>query len=532
MGRPRKPTTAEIVKKTVEELDKSSLATRGRVAQERMDALWYNEATGKGTDIDPMTSLTVLPAWVPLQWQSIDALMSTDGLAARICTAHPKAAMQNGFRCPADEALQKVAYESSQINFFQAGAFKTSVNTAMIELLTWARAFGGACLVKLVDDGLPLDVEEGKGALERVVVVHPPYVRLEYVYDQSSQHVMVSDSKGHWIRVHRSRCIIATGEPSSMISRMKLYGFGLSALQRPYDTLRRYYNVAGAADRLVNDASVGVFRMAGVMSAMAEGHGELVSARMASFNTMRSMYRTIVTDAEGNEDYTRTNASFAGLPEVVQSAKQELSAVCDGIPSTILWGDSPGGLGSNGDAEEQQWTRIISAYRDQQVIPIIIQLAAACGVELRDKDIEFDSIEEPTDAQKEAMDSSKATRAVALVGAGIASNDEGRAIVGLSTTGALDENAGKLVVTMPNLSAVLEEPVVKLEEPIVRLDAERTGYHAPLQSIVDEMAGDTSKMLAKLGEGADKGDVARILKAMVASAKALGFASAVKGLGK
>lgn len=529
MGRPRKPTTAEIVKKTVESLDKSSLSARARVSEDRLDALWYNEATGKGTDIDPMMSMSVLPSWVPLQWQSIDALMSTDGLAARICTAHPRAAMQSGFRCPADEALKKVAYESSQINFFQAGAFKTSINTAIIELLTWARAFGGACMIKLVDDGLPLDAEEGKGTLERVLVVHPPYVRLEYVYDQTSQHVMIADAKGHWIRVHRSRCIIATGEAATMISRMKLYGFGMSALQRPYDTLRRYYNVTGAADRLVNDASIGVFAMAGVMQAMAEGHGELVAARMASFNTMRSMYRTIVTDADGNEGYTRTNASFAGLPEVVQTARQELAAVVDGIPSTILWGDSPGGLGSNGDAEKEQWTQIISAYRDQQVVPIIIQLAAACGHEICDKDIKFDSIEEPTDAQKEAMDASKATRAVALVGAAIASKDEARAIVGLSTTGVPDENAGKLVVTMPNPSAVLDLPEVKLETPTVRLDA---GYHAPLQSVVDEMAADTSKMLAKLGEGADKADVARVLKAMVASAKALGFASAVKDLGR
>jgi phage-related protein (TIGR01555 family) len=443
-GRPKKVSIEDKIRSVKELLGTELMQSRLKSQREqRLDARWQNEATGLGTDIDPKTHMKASAFWTPINWSTLGALYADDPLVAKICDLEPNEALKNGFETPCDDLLSTVRFEGNGLDLEQR-VNNRGVQGAIEEVLKWSNVYGGACIVTFVDDGRPMWEPQGKGELTDLCVFHPPYCLPQWVGDARSRMIRISTVRGQQLMVDCSRIVMVVGDPAPMEARQKLQGFGISKIQRLYDSLKSYYTVEGASDRLVAEASVGVFAMAGLIDSVTSASGALFESRMELFNTYRSVYGTMVIDAgdeQGNfkEEYTRINAQLSGLAELLEKRQQGVSAAAN-VSMIKLFGLSPGGLGSNGESETRDWYSQVGTYQLNKVAPIIAAICSvASGKNIIAKDIKFPNLWEPTAKEQGELNLNKANEEATLVGCGIKTPNEIRAERGLPPLDAKEQ---------------------------------------------------------------------------------------------
>jgi phage-related protein (TIGR01555 family) len=133
-------------------------------------------------------------------------------------------------------------------------------------------------------------------------------------------------------------------------------------------------------------------------------------------------------DSEG-ETYERANSSFSGVNDLLTNSMAELAAAAR-MPVTVLFGQSPGGLGSNGDAETRAWHEQLEAHRRNVLTPAILEVARRFGVPPT-AEVEWPLLWQPTAAEQAAVELQQAQADIAYVQAGIKTADEVREARGL-----------------------------------------------------------------------------------------------------
>jgi phage-related protein (TIGR01555 family) len=236
-----------------------------------------------------------------------------------------------------------------------------------------ARLFGGSVILLYIDDGRsaeqPVDYRnirsiEGMEVLDRWQIA--PVINEDALYDYSkaTHYQIISGDlirQPQLIKIHKDRILRFDGEWLPYRIRQRNYGWGMSTLQSAYDSFRFYSTGISSAATLLTEFDIFVHKLRGLSSMLAAGKEKDVRDRLVLNDMSKSIYRGYAIDAE-KEELEFISRNFGGVGEILEKLRIDIIGASQ-IPHTILFGESPGGLGSTGRSEERDFAKHLGDYQ-------------------------------------------------------------------------------------------------------------------------------------------------------------------------
>lgn len=332
---------------------------------------WWNGLTGVGGEGSRGTMRFGVLEGELLGLQDVEALYNFDGVAARVVDAVPEHAMRQGFTVSTGDSDEETALLAALDELHAVESLKRA--------WTWGRLFGGGAVFVGVDDGRspeePLDEENLRRVLWLVDVDRRDLYPVDYDNDPDSarfgqpltyQMNRMGGARVATMLVHHTRLIRFEGVTPTRRRRLQLLGWGDSVLQRCYAELMLMRGAFTASGDLVQQSSQGVLKMRGLMEMLASDDDDLVKRRLSLMDRSRSIARSILLDADG-EDFGRVDAgSLSGVADIMDRMVNLLAAVTK-HPVTVLMGQAPAGLNATGDSDIRNWYDAVQAERESML---------------------------------------------------------------------------------------------------------------------------------------------------------------------
>lgn len=237
-----------------------------------------------------------------------------------------------------------------------------------------ARLYGGAAILLYIDDGRkadqPVDKRnirsiEGMEVLDRWQIA--PVINEENLYDYSKAtyyQIISGDliAQPQLTYIHKDRILRFDGEWLPYRIRQRNYGWGMSSLQCVYDSFRHYWTGLNSAATLLTEFDIFVHKLRGLSTMLAAGKEADVRQRLLLNDMSKSVYRGYAIDAE-KEELEFISRNFGGIGEVLEKLRLDIIGASQ-IPHTILFGESPSGLGSTGRSEERDFAKMLGDYQN------------------------------------------------------------------------------------------------------------------------------------------------------------------------
>jgi len=371
----------------------------------RTDA-WQNPFTGFGTDRDKATA-TTFAADTRLSDDQLEALYNGEDMAATIADTVPDEMLRQGYSVKidvsdeSDDIDEEAARANETANAVKEAAKAMNTQGKFIEAETWARVFGGAGIYLGCDDGardnelaLPLD-EKRITTFDHMNVLDKRYlVPLKWYSDPTAPkfgypatYLVTPDAVPTAalaefnandidkkrsaftgaVEVHESRMVIFGGVRTTTRERQRNNGWHRSLLQRCHTVLQQFGIGWSALTHILQDANVGVFKMDGLIEALAQSELATIQTRLELVDMAKSNARSVVIDRE-TEEYARENFNWSGIDKPYIMLMLRLSA-CARIPVTILMGQSPAGMDATGDSDIRWFYDTIRTKRENELDP-------------------------------------------------------------------------------------------------------------------------------------------------------------------
>lgn len=315
------------------------------------------------------------------QWASGSAVSDTEladlyagnGLFSTIIDAPADDATKNGIDLSIkDKDLQKQIDNRLQTIHYQSKLSKA---------LRWARLFGGAAVVILVDDGRllqePLNWRDVHGVDELLVYgrneMFPLWINgYENNPDDEDyrkggtgipEYYQVNSVYGNYT-VHSSRCLIFHNsdipEGSTLANLYRTWG--IPEYMRIREELRNASIGPGYSIRLLERLSMAIYKMKNLANVLSTADGEdAVLQRMEMLDLARNLLNMVFIDADG-EDLGIQSLSVAGVKDILDNACAMLSAVSH-IPQTRLFGRSPAGENATGESDLENYKEFVGGIQ-------------------------------------------------------------------------------------------------------------------------------------------------------------------------
>jgi phage-related protein (TIGR01555 family) len=348
-------------------------------AEERADS-WRNVWTGLG---DPNRDKGKHNHWhpdVPLDPYFLDSLFHGDDMAEKIVAKRVDEAMRQGFGIVAPKGTKPEEAAKRSKLLVDALGKRWKIRSKAHEGAVWGRLFGGGVILVGVNDGKlqrePLDWTKIRpGQLRWMMVLDRRDFQPISYYDDSDRDEKYGEPKiylctpavanpavGAGTPVHESRMITFPGVLTSRRKKIENHGWDHSALQRVYEVLRKSNTAWDSIMHMMNDVGQGVVKIKNLMKMIAMGQGDIVRERMQIMDEGRSVVRSVILDADG-EDFDRKVAAVAGLEQIIDRVWIRVAAAAD-MPVTKLMGISPGGLNATGEHDDSSWDNTVQHFRD------------------------------------------------------------------------------------------------------------------------------------------------------------------------
>ena len=361
----------------------------------RYDA-WINTLTGANTTRDKMT-YGYFGAGNRLDDDTADVMLHEDDLASWLCEVMPEYAMRKGFRVSispeedTDDLDSLAASLKEEENEMQSAFSRLDASCKVVDGLVWANVFGAAAILPGVDDGArgedlkePLNEEKitsfthlnvidrryltpvswYENPLEENFGKPKTYIITPFAMSASTNLTGLGELNGIY-EIHESRLIMFGGVRTSIKRRQENNGWEDSLLQRVHTVLRQYGLSWDVLPHILQDAYQGVFKMGGLIDAIAADEEGYIFKRMQLMDMQRSNIRALALDAE-SEDFMRQTTNFTGISEPFELFERRL-AVAARTPITLLFGRSPGGMNATGESDTENFVSQIESYQVQRI---------------------------------------------------------------------------------------------------------------------------------------------------------------------
>lgn len=321
-----------------------------------------------------------------------------NGLFAKIIDTPAEEAVKHGFE------LDGVSDEKVE-EFYQESLDELDWEEVATTGIRWARLFGGAIAVLLVNDGHgledPLDWKNIKSIDDIRVydrsVITPDYSSM-YTFDSNNEPFTTRGSRlgmpeyyhvnsrfGNFT-VHESRCLIFQNGILPENTKNSIYQlWGMPEYIRIRRALRDAEIAHSSAPKMLDRSVQPVYKMKDLAEQLATEQGEsLVLKRLEVIDMARGLLNTIAVDRDG-EEYDFRTFQYSGVSDVIDATCNLLSAITN-IPQTILFGRSPAGMNATGESDLENYYNYIERIQKRMLksnlrylLSIIFQAGLATG---------------------------------------------------------------------------------------------------------------------------------------------------------
>jgi phage-related protein (TIGR01555 family) len=321
--------------------------------------------------------------------QELESLYAEDGLAARIVDLLVDDMFREGWEYdfPTLEELKAEKIIDQYKDVMEAiGAYQKCA-----EAIKWGRLYGGSLILIGVTDGStpdkPLNPKKIK-TIENLKVIDRTDVDFQKIEFQTdplkpryglpeyySIKFDVGPNAQAETRVHYSRIIEIHGTSlpngaTTFTSEQRYWG--LSVLQRVEDHLRTLGSSLGSIDQLLQEMSVGKYKIKDLAVLLSSTEGKAAIQRRVEISDLtRSVFRSQYLDSA--EDYSRDEIAFTGVPEILYIIFMLISADT-GYPITRLFGVSPAGMNATGESDMRNYYDAVRSKQTFQLQPILLRL--------------------------------------------------------------------------------------------------------------------------------------------------------------
>lgn len=362
----------------------------------------------------------------------LTGLYEGNGLFSKIIDAPAEEALKHGF---------DLNLKSDELNAFVEDALDNlEWEEKAATAIKWARLYGGALIVMLIDDGRgleePVDWEHIRSIDELRVyersIVQPDYASL-YQQDYGGKGVgnrvskfgqpeyyYVSSIYGSF-KVHESRCLVfRNGVLPEQTSNATYLFWGMPEYVRIRRALRETVTAHTDSVKLLERSVQAIYSMKGLASLLTTDDGEnQVLKRLQLVDTSRGLLNSIAIDSEG-EQYDFKTFQFSGVKDVIDATCNMLSALTN-IPQTILFGRSPAGMNATGDSDFESYYNFVEKIQRlmlkrnlRTLLDVVFRAGIASGdvAEEPDYKLEFKPLWSLSDTEQAAVDQTKAQTAL------------------------------------------------------------------------------------------------------------------------
>ena len=447
-------------------------------AKSRRDS-WESAVTGLGGTRDKTTTLGFGVSCL-LSVETLDALYTSDDLAATIVEAIVEDAMSMGVEIQGDDSgdIARLFREHESLEL-------------LTEAATWGRLFGGGALYMGCadsDQSKPLVEGEHGPLLYTMVFDRREMTPHTYYSDPRAQEFgqvetyrLAPNGTGQSLNtlngtiVHESRLLFFGGARTTKTQRHLNGGWDTSVLQRVYDVLRDAASNWRSATHAMADMSQAVFKVDGLIDMIAEGKKDAMLARMEIADMARSVARAVVIDAEAEDFTTVGSANLSAVPSLLDVGYTRVSAAAK-MPVTRLMGKSPAGMNATGESDSESWYGKVEGYRERIMRPRAVRLAKVIahtlGKPTADVDVTFPALWQMSDAETAALRKTVADTDKVYIDAGVLLPEEvmmsrfGKGEYSMETEidPALDRE--KFMEPEPAPTTVAVDPVTGLPVPL------------------------------------------------------------------
>lgn len=270
--------------------------------------------------------------------------------------------------------------DSDQISKIEAEEERLGLKNKLLEALWKARLWGGAAIYIGTGDPDPskeLDPERIRaGGIKHLIVFTKRTLTAGELetnpespqYGRPKSYQLNTPQSGQ-IEIHPSRLVVLIGaeHPDPERATGLEAGWGDSVLTSVLGQIKQADGTAANVASLIFEAKVDVIRIPNLMANIGDPvYERQVLERLALAATGKGINGALVLDKD--EEYEQKQAQFGSLRDLVLAFMQLVSGASD-IPMTRLLGQSPAGLGGNGDHDTRNYYDGIASLQTLTIGP-------------------------------------------------------------------------------------------------------------------------------------------------------------------
>ena len=368
-------------------------------------------------------------------WQVLNSLYRSHWVVQKIINTIPQDMMKNGYDFQSDinpDQIQKISKVIRQ----------TRLHSKILNGLYWGRLYGGAAGIIMIDGEAdrmdePLDLDrvmpgafKGLLIMDRWSGIIPSADLITDITDPDfgmPEYYEVTLPEGQGvIQLHNSRVCRFSGREMPYLEKLAENYWGTSEMEHVFSELKKRDNVSWNIALLTFMANIRVMKMDGMEQLMAYGGGKQQEALYNTLEGLNMMLNNNGIQILGKDDsYESHQYTFSGLGEVYDRFMMDVSGAC-GIPVTKLFGRSPAGMNSTGDADMDNYYDTIEQSQESQLRPVLDKLLpivcmSALGAVPDDLDYIFNPVRRPSNDEKQSLGSQQTAAVVQAYTAGLVS---------------------------------------------------------------------------------------------------------------
>jgi uncharacterized protein len=304
----------------------------------------------------------------------LDQLYRADGMTRRVIDIVAEDMIRQGFEIDNEPSGMVLT------RFDELG-----INKIIIDIIKWARLYGGSLGILGVADGRPLDEPINENNIRELKWIH--------VFDRFSvsnadgiiegdlnspnfgkplRYLVTDNRSGKNFIVHNDRTIRMDWNELSPRRTQENDGWGDPLILSIYEELKNYSSAFSNSGVLIHDFVNHVLKIPNLAQIFASECGDSqVQKRIDILNMAKSVLNTVVIDAE--ESYEKISTNLSGLPELLDRFMLGVSSVT-GIPITLLFGRAPAGLNATGESDIRNYYDMIKNKQECNLRPVLEKL--------------------------------------------------------------------------------------------------------------------------------------------------------------
>ena len=210
------------------------------------------------------------------------------------------------------------------------------------------------------------------------------------------------------LTIHHSRLLRFNGRPLPRNEAVSENYWGASELEHIWDELQKRSATSANIAQLVFQANITTLKMSDFGDSVAMGTDDArknLRNLIAEENRFRTSFGIQLLNKE--DSYENHSYSFTGLNDIYESFMMDISGAAE-IPASKLFGRSPQGFQSTGEAEMRNYYEMIAGLQERDLRPALERLlpvmAISCfGYLPEDLDFVFNPLATVTAEQAEEL---------------------------------------------------------------------------------------------------------------------------------